>query len=145
MMYSLVHEQIERLFSKHEVFYYTAFALAFAVYTVVYPRRFDGVEFYSMWGIMFMALIVLATMKVQIGNSILEFFGSHVFSIYILQRLPMNLFDKLGLAASNKYVFVVLCLFITVALAVIFDLATDKLDKVLFTRKTKKLNEAQKS
>ncbi len=141
MMYSMVHEYIEKLFSKHEVFYYTAFALAFAVYSLVFPKRGSGIEFYSMWGIMFMALIVLATMKVQIGNGILDFFGSHVFSIYILQRLPMKLLDRLGLADSNKYVFVVLCLFITVALAVIFDLAMDKLDKAIFTRKKKAIAE----
>ena len=86
-----------------------------------------------------MALIVLATMKVQIGNGILEFFGSHVFSIYILQRMPMIIFSKLGLAESNKYVFVALCFFTTVTMAVIFDLCMDKLDKIIFADRKKKI------
>ena len=141
MMYSMVHEYIEKLFSKHEMFYYIAFAGAFIIYSLIFPKRGGGVEFYGMWAIMFMALIVFASMKVHIGNGILEFFGSHVFSIYILQRLPMKLLDHLGLAESNKYVFVVMSLLITIALAVTFDSAMDKLDKVIFTRKKKAIAE----
>ena len=77
-------------------------------------------------------------MKVQIGNGILDFLGSHVFSIYILQRLPMILLTKLGLAESNKYIFVAVCFFATVTMAVLFDLAMNKLDCLLFTHKIKK-------
>ena len=76
--------------------------------------------------------------KVQIGNGILEFFGSHVFSIYILQRLPMIILQKMGFAASHKYLYVVLCFFATIAMAVLFDLAMDRLDGVLFTRRREK-------
>ena len=85
-----------------------------------------------MWVILFMALIVLFTMKVKIGNAVLSFFGSHVFSIYILQRIPMIIFSKLGLDSYNKYLFVVLCFIITVIMAVAFDKLTDRLDSAVF-------------
>lgn len=138
MIFSLVREPVEKLVTKHDAVYYTVVGLTFLAYTLFWFKRKNGVEFYSMWGILFMALIVLATMKVQIGNGILEFFGSHVFSIYILQRIPMIILTKLGLAASHKYVFVALCFFATVTMAVLFDLAMDKVDCFLFKSKKKK-------
>lgn len=138
MIFSLVKEPVEKILSKHECIYFTAFGLAFLAYTLFYFKREDGISFYSMWCIMFMALIVLVTMKVRIGNGILEFFGSHVFSIYILQRIPMIILSKLGLAASHKYIFVCLCFVCTIVMAVLFDFATDRLDNLLFEKKRKK-------
>lgn len=138
MIFSLVREPVEKLLTKHEAVYYSVSALTVLAFAFFYLKRKNGIEFYSMWGILFMALIVLATMKVQIGNGILEFFGSHVFSIYILQRLPMIILQKMGFAASHKYLYVVLCFFATIAMAVLFDLAMDRLDGVLFTRRREK-------
>lgn len=138
MIFSLVKEPLEKLITKHDCIYFTAFGLAFLAYTFFYLKRDDGIEFYSMWGILFMALVVLATMKVKISNGILDFFGSHVFSVYILQRIPMIILSKLGLATSHKYIFVALCFVCTVTMAVLFDFFTDKLDKVLFKKRIKK-------
>ena len=137
MIFSIVKEPLEKLITKHDCIYFTAFGLAFLAYTLFYFKRDDGIEFYSMWGILFMALVVLATMKVKIGNGILDFFGSHVFSVYILQRIPMIILSKLGLAASHKYVFVVLCFVCTVVMAVLFDFFTGKLDSLLFKKRIK--------
>lgn len=138
MIFSLVKNPVEKLLMKHDCIYFTAFGLAFLAYTLFYFKRDEGIEFYSMWGILFMVLVVLATMKVKIGNGILDFFGSHVFSIYILQRIPMIILSKLGLAEGHKYIFVVLCFVCTVVMAVLFDFFTDKLDKVLFKKPLKK-------
>lgn len=138
MIFSLVRAPIEKILSKHDLVYLSSVAVAAVIYTFFYMRRSQGIEFYSMWGILFMALIVLFTMKIKIGNKVLTFFGSHVFSIYILQRLPMLVLSKLGLAAADKYLFVAVCFVITVILAVIFDKLTDKLDGLLFKKRMKK-------
>lgn len=34
--------------------------------------------------------------KVHIGNSVLSWLGTHAFAIYIMQRLPMNIFKLVG-------------------------------------------------
>ena len=135
MIFSLVKNPLEKLVTKNDIIYYSAFALTFLAYTFFYLKRSNGIEFYSMWGILFMALIVLITMKITVENGILEFFGSHVFSIYILQRLPMIILSKAGLASGHKYIFVVACLVATIVLAVAFDAFTDKLDGFLFRKK----------
>lgn len=137
MIYSVVKEPAEKLISKHGLIYPALLLVTAAVYIPFFFKRGGGIEFYSMWCILFMALIVLLTMKVRIGNKILEFFGSHVFSIYILQRLPMIVLSKLGFAQLNKYLFVIVCFIITVILAVLFDKLMAKLDGVLFDRKKK--------
>ena len=139
MLFSLVKPEIEKIIFRHDLIYLLTAAVAGVGYYVFYRTRSRGIEFYSMWGILFMALVVLLTMKVRIGNKALEFFGSHVFSIYILQRLPMMILTKAGLAAGNKYVFVVLCFIITVLLAVAFDRIMEKLDSALFKKNRKNL------
>lgn len=138
MIFSLVKPQLEKLITKHDALYLSATAVAFAAYSFFYLKRAQGIEFYSMWAILFMALIVLVTMKIRIGNKVLSFFGSHVFSIYILQRLPMIFFSSMGLAARNKYVFVVVCFIATVILAVLFDKFTEGFDNVLLSKRIKK-------
>ena len=64
-------------------------------------------------------------MKVKIGNKVLDFFGKHVFSIYILQRLA---FMTLGLAPwiqSNLYLYFALSLGGTIVISLAFELITD--------------------
>ena len=131
MIFSAVKPFAEKIIAKHNLIYLLAVVSAVAAYSVFYKKRGAGIEFYSMWAILFMALIVLFTMKVKIANPILNFFGSHVFSIYILQRIPMIIFSRLGLAASNKYIFVVLCFALTLIMAVIFDKLMHGLDGLI--------------
>ena len=138
MIFSWVKSFTEKIISKHDLVYIGAVTVTVAAYLFFYKKRGGGIEFYSMWVILFMALIVLFTMKVKIDNPVLKFFGSHVFSIYILQRIPMIVFSKLGLASANKYAFVVICFIITVIFAVVFDRLTEKLDGVLFKKRMKK-------
>ena len=64
-------------------------------------------------------------MKVRIYNMILEWFGMHVFSIYILQRLPMILLDRTGLIDSHKYLCLIAVFALTIPLAIAFEKATD--------------------
>ena len=63
-------------------------------------------------------------MKVRIYNMILEWFGMHVFSIYILQRLPMILLDRMGLIDSHKYLCLIAVFALTIPLAIAFEKAT---------------------
>ena len=90
-------------------------------------------------------MILLFTMKVSIDSPILSWFGSHVFSIYILQRIPMMILDWLGISRSHKYYFLVLSFVITILIAMIFDDITSKLWRLLdrdkqYIKKRKRCN-----
>ena len=133
MLWSLFRPQIERLTAKNDVTWFLSVGVLLVPYYLCYARRDTHLAWYYLWGILFMALLVLVTMKVRIGNSVLSWFGSHVFSIYILQRIPMLVFRKLGLT-DHRYSFITLSFCATLVLAVLFDAALEKLDKTIWGR-----------
>lgn len=63
-----------------------------------------GNDQYGICACIFCMLITALLTKVHIGNSVLQWLGSHAFAIYIMQRLPMNLFEHFGLN-SYPYLF----------------------------------------
>ena len=83
-----------------------------------------------------MLIVVLASMKIKIGNPALSMLGKHVFSVYILQRIPMTIFKRLGLVNNNLNYFI-LCFAVTLLMAIVFDALMKKLDAKVFTPKTK--------
>lgn len=89
-----------------------------------------------------MALVLLVSMKMEINNNILQWFGKHTFSVYILQRIPMIVLKDLGIADSNKYAYVVMCFGLTCFMAELFDRSMAKLDGFIYKpRKQKQLQE----
>ena len=84
--------------------------------------------------VIFMAALLLLTMVWRFDNPVLRYFGEHLFSVFILMRLPMELLEYAGLA-ENVYVFMALSFLCTVALAHVYDLFLQQLDKVLFKPK----------
>lgn len=83
--------------------------------------------------LLFMAALLLLTMVWRFDNPVLRYFGEHLFSVFILMRLPMELLEYAGLA-ENVYIFMALSFVCTVILAHVFDLFLQKLDSVLFRR-----------
>ena len=125
-LYSEFRGEIERLVIKNDVTYYLTLLIVFVSYLVSYKYRNSfGIEGYTVWAVCFISMVLLATMKVRIYNRILEWFGMHVFSIYILQRLPMILLDRMGLIDSHKYLCLIAVFALTIPLAIAFEKATD--------------------
>lgn len=135
MWYSLLRKYIEKAVMKNDLIYFTALCGAVILYILFYLNKGRGIEWYTVWAALFMALILLITMKVKIGNSVLMWFGSHVFSVYILQRIPMITLKHFGLNESHKYAFVIISFCVTIMLAVIFDGGIKKLDALIYERK----------
>lgn len=132
MCFSLAKDLFDKIVMKNDAVYFSVAAVSVFLY-VLLSKYSTSIIFYSMRGVVFLALILLLTMKVKIGNNILQWFGAHVFSFYILQRLPMRVFKTLGLADS-KYIFVVLCFAATVFLSYFFDMAIKKLDGIIYKK-----------
>ena len=82
----------------------------------------------------FALLVTFGSMKFTVHNRVLEWLGKHTFEIFILQRLPMKVLGKLGLA-PHHVLFFAAALAVTLALAFLFRLLTNKLDAVLFKPK----------
>lgn len=100
------------------------FGLGAAVAGTVLLNPFRGTTACcELLAVVFAAGIVLLTARVRSNSRILAFAGRHLFSLYILQRLPMLLL-KGTTVAQNRYVYVLLCGAATVVLAVAFDFVT---------------------
>lgn len=137
MWYGYLKEKIDSIIMKNNFTYSFALLMASGVFVVLFERRFRHVIFHSVWSVAFAAIIVLVMMKVKIGNPILSALGKHVFSIYILQRIPMLLIRHFGITESS-FNFVLLSFSATLFIALIFDKAIAFIDKKLFFRNTAK-------
>ena len=124
-IYSEFRDDIERLIMRSEPAYLLTLLCVLAVYIVSYRSRYDyGIEVYTVWAAAFTALFVLITAKLKIYNKVLDWFGTHIFPVYILQRLPMIFLDHFGLIEHHKYICLIVVFVITLPLAVAFDRIT---------------------
>ena len=139
MWYRYLQPKIDALLQRSGFVYSLAVCGTLLVFGFSGKYLKRGVEFYSLWACAFAGLLVLLTMKIKPGNSVLTFLGSHVFSIYILQRIPMMVLSRLGFAAKPLQ-FLALSFACTVVIALLFDKITGKLDPYLFDWSRKKTN-----
>ena len=93
---------------------------------------YDRFEFlYIPLPLIFMMTLLLLTMVWRFDNPVLGWFGDHLFSVFILMRLPMILLRYFGLN-ENVHLFLLLAFAATVGLAFVYDRLLKALDGVLF-------------
>ncbi len=96
----------------------------------------------SRWVFVPMALVfaigvVLISMRISINNAVLRWFGSRVFGIYILQRIPMMVLRYFGVN-DKPIMYTAVCFAITIILAEIFERSMGKVDQWLHITPKKK-------
>lgn len=137
IFFSLVKPYFDKIFLKNDIIWVLGTGVVFGLFYYFGTVREKSVIFYTLWAIFAAFLVLFITMKVKIQNSILDWFGHHVFSIYILQRLPMNTLQYFGLNESHKYAFLLISFVSTIVIAVIFDALMEKTDSLIYGRKKK--------
>ena len=134
--YSLWREGIEKIIWRNGVIFSGFCAFVALVYVYSYIHRWEHTAMtFSVWILAFTVAVVLLTMKVHFESPILEWFGQNLFWVYILQRLPMNLFFWTGVMERHKYFCLVLSLVITVFLTMLFDRYVGALSGRLFGKR----------
>ena len=129
--FALFQEQIECIVMKNDYVYIVLGAIMAVLYWISFKNRNYGIKEYSVWACLFTLAVVMITMKISIKSTVLEWIGKRVFSIYILQRIPMIILTKTGFTQNSPYTFFVLAFLITLGIAVIFDYMVGKLDNVI--------------
>lgn len=74
--------------------------------------------------IAFALIVVMLTMKIRIGNSVLQWFGENLFPLYIYQRLPMIALQYYfgdRFVSHYSLLFLLTCLLITSLIARCFN------------------------
>ena len=76
--------------------------------------------------IIFAFAVVWLTMRIQPKNKILIFFGQNLFEIYILQRIPMIIFEWLGIDDISIILYFILCFVVTLIMIKPFKYIVEK-------------------
>lgn len=134
MFYAYFKPNIDKLVMKNNIVYTLALSAVSLCYLFSGMHSQERAVWYSLWSASFILLIVIISMKIKINNPMLMFFGKHVFSIYILQRIPMRLLYQFDFNSSPINMFIV-SFAVTLFIALAFDAAMKKLDSRLFDRK----------
>ena len=132
--YSYFKPYFDKIVTKNG-FVYLAVCLAITcIGLFAFNHKSENLIYYSFWGVSFVLAVVLLTMKITIANPLFKWFGNHVFSISILQRIPMTLLHHFKFGESHKWESFIIALISTCVLAVIFDFFTGKLQKLIWKK-----------
>lgn len=129
--YSLLKDKIEKIINKNLIIYSLTLLLTVAATGYFMHTRGPSFVHTELYMLFFTAAVVVFTMHFALNNKVLRWCGKHLFSLYILQRIPMIIFKHLGLADFNVYLYFVCCLGVTVAMAYIFEKYVGKLWKLI--------------
>lgn len=137
--YALFQEKIESILMRNDFNYVFCLTLLVAGYCYTYLNRWNyGIEGYTVWAALFTLLFLMISMKFSFRSNILSWFGEHVFSVYILQRIPMMILKHVGLAENHRYMFLVMALLMTIVLAIIFEKFIKIIERYIFLNGAKK-------
>lgn len=101
--------------------YLTALVLSVVTFAFSYIFRDSNLLINQAYYFMFVAVIVLVTMRVKLGNGVLEWCGKNLLGLYILQRLPMIFLGKINVISQHLYLYFLLSAIITVVLTIGYD------------------------
>ena len=141
MWYAAFKDKIDKIVMKNNMSYLIFLFLSVLMFAVGQKHRSHGLHMYEFWACGFMLIILLLSMKIKLSNGIINTMGKHVFSVYILQRIPMMIFSELGLN-KNNLIFFALTFVATLIIAFTFDKIMAKIDAVLFKPKKLKATKA---
>ncbi len=134
MVFSLIKKYIDKLLMKNDIIYGLGLGVTAFAFYYFQLNRSNSLIHYILLTFTAMALVLELMMKLSINSSILDWFSRHIFSFFMLQRIPMLMLSHIKLT-SHPVVFLVLSFFATVVLATIFDAAMEKMDSLIFRKK----------
>lgn len=108
MLYSLAKEKIHKIVNLHWSVWWGGLIAVLAI-PVLLKIFSTGAITNFILNVVFAFVVVWLTMRIQPKNKMLVFFGKNLFEIYILQRIPMIIFDRIGINDRNVIVYFVLC------------------------------------
>ena len=132
MWYSLLRKKVEAIVMKNDLRYILCLLAALVGFFCMRHLQYRIPFGMSLYGIFFMILLVILSVKIAPDNRFLQYLGNNVFEIYILQRIPMRLMRSFRIARGQPVVFLLMSFAITCFLAYLFRRAMNRLDRKVF-------------
>lgn len=131
--YSTYKSQIDNYLS-HNVLSWIIIFCSTAVFLFWYILR--GIDGLGVCSCLFTLLLIFASTKIKLNNIILQRLGTLAFSLYIMQRLPLNILSHYW-GNTNTYIFSVIGVTLAIVIAYTFDKALRWVDNVVFDGRTR--------
>lgn len=131
--WAIYKEEIDTFLKKRKNYGIVLF-LCMGITIITNGIRNHNVWIYEAASVTFVCVGVLVTMKLSLNNRFIQYAGNHVFSIFILQRLPMLYLSKTTSLTEWPYLFFGVTFVITFVISYIFDWCISRLDKLTFGR-----------
>ena len=129
--FSQYRPQIERFVQQRFLPLLLGLAALYVGGGVLLMRVYDDYEYlYIPLPLLFLTVLIMVTMVWRFDNPVLQYFGSHLFSVFILMRLPMTVLEYYGVT-EHVGLFIAISFAVTLPLAHVFDAALKKLDPAL--------------
>ena len=135
MIFAKVKPLVDKFLMKNDIIWTLGLCSIFTVFMYFSQNRRETLNHTILFYALIPVLITMLAMKIKINSSVLDWFGNHIFSFFLLQRIPMILLQHFGLS-RNSYFFIAVSFFATIVLSTIYDECMGKLDKALFKKKS---------
>lgn len=117
MLYSLYKDKIEKL-TADRIYKWIVAVFIVGILTAGLKVLGGNALLSVLLGFMLTGIfIVIVTMRVSLHNKALNWFGAHLFEIYLLHRIPMIILNKLGLIKSIPSISFIICIAATMVLS----------------------------
>lgn len=133
MWFSIYKDQFLKIVTRNNFIWLVAAVFSLGSFYILHEGSF-GLKGLILMPLSFCLAMVLILIKFPISNRLLALSGQYTFELYILQRIPMIILENLGLADFNHYVYFIACFGITIGLAFVFRLLTNKVDELIFKK-----------
>lgn len=137
-----IQPRFDRYIRRSQKRYWACLFVCILYFAIFHKSMASNVWVHQVCAALFGLIVVLITMKLRIKNPILDYCGKHLFSLYILQRLPMRMFMNTPLA-SHPALYFLLSIALTFPLGWIFDHVSEFLWNFFCSIKIKRRTRAQ--
>lgn len=134
ILYSKYKKQIEKIIFATNKSYFFSLLILILGFMIAHKYWWKSLFCYELVSVLFALIIVVVTAKIKLTNPILTYAGRHVFSLYMLQRLPMLLLQKTKIA-NPVWLYFSVSLAITFVISALFDWIVPKLWKLISGKK----------
>ena len=132
MWYSYFKKYIDKVMQKYIWLYYISTVAIIGVYQYLFDERYRRLMLFNLVAILFCLIFVFVSMKISLQSKFLSWMGNHLFWVYILQRIPMLVLNRIGFADMYPYMYLYICFVITIIMAYYVNILAEKLKKKIW-------------
>lgn len=125
MWFSYFKIEIDNLLLNNNRLWFLTLIICLVIIYITYKLK-SNIWAYELCAIFIVLFIVFMTMRVLINNKILYWLGKNLFGLYILQRIPMIILNKMNII-SNPYYFMIICFVSMIIMGALFNMVFNKL------------------